>query len=129
MNIINNGFKMLSGSFGVVGLTLMLATLFVVSIPQAHAAVYPDVLVGQDLTVGSTGDGVVVLQSLLSELGYLSVPQRIPLGYYGSMTKNALANYQMALNVSPTGGYFGQETKLAMHSHFASRGWLSLLGW
>jgi peptidoglycan hydrolase-like protein with peptidoglycan-binding domain len=129
MNIITNGSRILSGSLFIASLSLAIIAVFIVTAPQARAAVFPNVLIGPDMTTGSRGESVVVLQSLLSELGYLSVPQSIPLGYFGSMTKNALANYQIALNVAPTSGYFGQETKTAVYSQFASRGWLSLLGW
>jgi len=65
----------------------------------------------------------------MSELGYLNVPSNIPLGYYGAMTRDAVARYQAALGVSPTAGYFGPASKIAMHSQFSSHGWLALLGW
>lgn len=120
---------------GVVGVitgtsvVLALAVVMLVAAPQAKAAEYPNILVDSSLTVGSTGQGVVVLQGLLSEMGYLNVPTNIPFGYYGSMTKNAVARYQASLNVYPPVGYFGPITKVAMHSDFASHGWLKLLGW
>ncbi len=98
-------------------------------VPQrAHAQVYPNVFVGRDLTLGSSGQDVVFLQGLLSEMGYLNVPISVPLGYFGSLTQSALAQYQAAIGVSPASGYFGSITKTAMTNAFASRGWLALLG-
>jgi peptidoglycan hydrolase-like protein with peptidoglycan-binding domain len=118
----SQGFAMKLGAIGVIA-----AALFI-SAPYAHAE-SPDILVGQDLTIGSTGQGVVVLQSLLQELGYMTIPTGIPMGYYGPLTKRGVARYQAALGVSPAAGYFGPLTKVAMHQQFASKGWLTLLGW
>ncbi len=111
------------------GLVIAIATAFLISTPQAKAAEFPNILVGQNLTVGSTGQSVVVLQGLMSELGYLRVPQGIPFGYYGTLTKNAVAQYQASMNVSPAVGYYGPLTKVAMYSNFSSHGWLQMLGW
>lgn len=62
-------------------------------------------------------------------MGYLNIPVGIPLGYYGSLTKSAVARYQNSMNVSPSIGYFGPKTKIALYSDLASRGWLDELGW
>lgn len=117
--------KVFSGT--VLALILILTVL--VFVPQAKAAESPNILVGSDLTVGSTGSGVAVLQGLMSELGFLNVPMGIPFGYYGGMTRDAVARYQSSLNVSPPVGYFGPLTKTAMHSDFSQHGYLKLLGW
>lgn len=112
------------------GLALAFVMALLVSVPSASA--YPidqNITVGQDMTVGSTGSGVVVLQGLLSEMGYLNVPTGVPLGYFGALTQGAVGRYQAAQNVSPTAGYFGPLSKIAMHSQFASHNWLNLLGW
>ena len=128
MNTIKNYFK-ISGIITGVGMTLVLAAAYIISTPQAQAAQYPNIILGQDMAVGTTGQGVVVLQSLLSETGYLIIPARVPFGYYGSLTMEAVARYQNSLNVVPSNGYFGAITKSAMYSHFAVHGWLDLLGW
>jgi peptidoglycan hydrolase-like protein with peptidoglycan-binding domain len=99
-----------------------------VSVPQA-SAYEQNILVGQDLTIGSTGQSVVVLQGLLSELGYLNIPLGVPQGYFGAMTRDAVSKYQAARSVTPTAGYFGPITKVAMHQEFAAHNWLALLGW
>ncbi len=104
----------------------MLTLLFV---PKAEAAEWPNILTGNNLALGSTGQGVVVLQGLLSELGFLQVPTGVALGYYGKLTQSAVASYQMSKNVTPSIGYFGPLSKIAMHQEFASKNWLTMLGW
>jgi len=111
----------------IVGTSLALALVSVTAIPFAQADT--NILVGSNLTIGSTGQNVVVLQGLLSELGYLNIPAGISMGYFGSMTKSSLARYQQAQNVTPSVGYFGPVTKVAMHKDFSSHNWLALLGW
>ncbi|MEN9647648.1 MAG: putative peptidoglycan binding domain [Candidatus Parcubacteria bacterium] len=98
------------------------------SAPLAYAE-SPNILVGQDMTIGSSNQGVVVLQGLLSETGYLQIPMGVPMGYYGGITKNALSRYQAAQGVTPSVGYFGPVTKTAMHEDLRSHNWLGLLGW
>lgn len=73
----------------------------------------------QDLTVGSEGQVVANLQGLLLELGYLTVPQGTVLGYFGPLTKAALAKFQSSIGVSPTSGYFGPITKTALTAWIA----------
>ena len=114
----------------MTGASVLMALAFVVSIAAPSAmAQTQNILVGQNMSIGSTGDGVVVLQGLLSEFGYLSVPSSVPFGYFGALTASALGRYQASLNITPTVGYFGPTTKIAMHDDFSPRGWLSLLGW
>jgi len=88
-----------------------------------------NILVNENLSVGSTGQGVVALQGLLSEMGYLEVPTGVALGYYGPLTQKAVSRYQIDRRVYPSAGYFGPLTKVSMHQDFVSRGWLSLLNW
>ncbi|MDD5165542.1 MAG: peptidoglycan-binding protein [Candidatus Pacebacteria bacterium] len=100
----------------------------VIIAPQAHAETQ-NITVSENLTVGMAGASVVTLQALLSEMGYLNVPAGIPLGYYGSLTKNAVARYQSTLNVTPAVGYYGPVTKVALFNDFSNHGWTRLLGW
>ncbi len=113
----------------IAALVTVFTFAMLLSAKSAKAAEYPNILVDQNMTLGSTGQGVVILQGLLSEFGYLNVPAGVPFGYYGALTKDAVARYQASLNVSPAVGYFGPVTKIAMHSDFSPRGWLTLLGW
>lgn len=106
----------------------VLALVFFIQTSRVNA-MEPNILIGPDLSLGSTGPHVVMLQGLLSELGYLTVPTGVPLGYYGSMTRGAVGKYQANLNVSPTAGYYGSLTKNAMRSDFRAHGWTKLLGW
>ncbi|MEY2664221.1 MAG: hypothetical protein RIT04_29 [Candidatus Parcubacteria bacterium] len=117
-------------NLGFVALALI-ATVVIFAAPSvSHAqAILPNILVGQDLTVGSSNQGVVVLQGLLSEMGYFNMPAGVSYGYYGALTKTAVANYQASLNVYPAVGYYGPVTKTAIHADFANHGYLSLLGW
>jgi len=63
-----------------------------------------------NLTVGSTGADVTALQGVLAEAGYLAVS---PTGYFGNLTKAALAKWQAANVISPAVGYFGPITRAA----------------
>jgi len=111
----------------IIGASLVFAFGLFVSVPRVNAET--NITAGENLTVGSTGPGVVVLQGLLSEMGYMSIPVTTPFGYFGPATKTALAKYQASQNVSPAVGYFGPASKIAMHQHFSSHNWLTLLGW
>ena len=66
----------------------------------------------RDLTVGSKGDDVSALQQVLVDGGYLNIVA--PTGYFGAMTKAALAKYQAANGIAPAIGYFGPKTRAAM---------------
>lgn len=59
-----------------------------------------------DLTVGSTGAQVVALQNSLVSGGYLTMPAGVSMGYFGSLTKSAVAKWQAAMGL-PATGYFG----------------------
>ncbi len=67
----------------------------------------------QNLTVGSEGADVTALQQFLFEKGYLKVN---PTGYFGPLTKAALASYQASVGISPAVRYFGPITR----AHFNS---------
>ena len=62
----------------------------------------------RDLTVGSKGADVTALQNWLGSKGYLSVAAT---GYFGALTKAALAKFQAANGISPAAGYFGPKTR------------------
>ena len=129
MTNILNYFKLSTNVLVGIGIFAIVAIAMLVSVPQAKAAEFPDILANQNMTVGPTGQGVVVLQGLMTELGYLNVPSGIPFGYFGSLTKAAVAKYQASNNVYPAIGFFGPVTKLAMYDDFSNHGWLSMLGW
>jgi len=74
----------------------------------------------RDLTVGSTGDDVKSLQSMLISKGYLKIAA--PTGYFGALTKAALAAYQSAGGISPAVGYFGPITRAFVASSTTTGG-------
>ncbi|MDE1970506.1 MAG: peptidoglycan-binding protein [Patescibacteria group bacterium] len=71
----------------------------------------------RSLTVGSRGNDVTCLQGVLHSDGYLAVPAT---GYFGSLTKAAVAKWQAAKGVSPAAGYFGPISQKAFASMTAT---------
>ena len=69
----------------------------------------------RDLTLGSRGDDVTALQNFLIKEGAgvsaTALEEVGATGYFGALTKQALAEYQSANNVSPAVGYFGPLTR------------------
>ncbi|MBI2086849.1 MAG: peptidoglycan-binding protein [Candidatus Zambryskibacteria bacterium] len=61
----------------------------------------------QNLTVGSTGAEVTALQQVLVNGGHLVMPAGVAMGYFGSLTKAAVAAWQAANGVTPAAGYWG----------------------
>ncbi len=68
-----------------------------------------------NLTSGSVGGSVTLLQSFLIEQGSGPEAQKLALrgttGYFGALTKSALIEYQKAHGIIPASGYFGPLTK------------------
>ena len=60
-----------------------------------------------NLTVGSTGAEVTALQQMLVAQGHLVMPVGVAYGYFGTLTRAAVASWQAANGISPTAGYFG----------------------
>ena len=67
----------------------------------------------KDLTLGAKGADVTALQQFLNSKGYLTVSAT---GYFGALTKAALAKFQAASNISPAAGYFGPITMKAVNA-------------
>uniref|UniRef100_UPI003080795A peptidoglycan-binding domain-containing protein n=1 Tax=Mesomycoplasma ovipneumoniae TaxID=29562 RepID=UPI003080795A len=59
-----------------------------------------------NLTVGARGADVVALQSFLESKGVLTIPAGVAKGYFGAMTRSALAAYQSMKGIKPAAGYF-----------------------
>ena len=66
-----------------------------------------------DLTIGSTGQDVTELQTILIAAGYLKIGA--PTGYFGSLTEAAVKLYQAA-NGIPATGYVGPLTLAALNA-------------
>src|SRR3990167_7104767 len=60
----------------------------------------------RSLTVGSRGDDVTCLQNYLTSTGHFTYSGGAT-GYFGSITRTAVAAWQSANGVSPAVGYFG----------------------
>lgn len=69
-----------------------------------------------DLTVGSTGADVTALQQFLVSKGYLQMPANVSYGYFGPITKAAVAAYQTAAGITPAVGYFGPITRAKVNA-------------
>lgn len=71
----------------------------------------------RDLELNATGDDVKLLQQFLNQQGFVvGAPGQFgSMGYettyFGSMTKAALAKFQMTNNITPAVGYFGPVTR------------------
>lgn len=63
----------------------------------------------RNLTLGSDGEDVRALQTLLISKGY-QIPAGAT-GYFGIQTRTALAAYQRANGITPAAGYFGEKTR------------------
>lgn len=74
----------------------------------------------RDLSVGSRGDDVKMLQINMRELGFLSSKingvEYEPTTYFGGLTRQAVKDYQVARNIKPSLGYFGPITRKRLHS-------------
>ena len=111
MNKIINSVKA-SKSF-IITLGLITAALFVVIIPSVTNA---DVLYRQ-LQLGSKGADVSSLQSFLGEDNTI-YPQGLVTGYFGSLTKSAVSNFQ-SRNGLATVGRVGPATLTVINEQMA----------
>ncbi len=67
--------------------------------------------IAQSLTLGSKGADVTLLQQYLVSKGVLTMPAGAAYGYFGPLTKFALAKFQQQNGISPAAGFFGPLTK------------------
>jgi hypothetical protein len=72
----------------------------------------------RDLTIGSQGDDVVALQVALIALDKGPSAKALAgagaTGYFGTMTQAALSEYQRAMGITPSSGYYGPLTRARM---------------
>ncbi|MEO8638045.1 MAG: peptidoglycan-binding domain-containing protein, partial [Candidatus Taylorbacteria bacterium] len=68
-----------------------------------------------DLTIGSSNSDVSALQSILVTQGYLVMPMGVNKGYFGALTKAAVAKWQAAVGIVPAVGFFGPISRLKMN--------------
>ena len=72
----------------------------------------------RDLTMGVRGDDVTCLQNYLTSTGHFTYSGGAT-GYFGSITKSAVAAWQAANGVSPAAGYFGAISRAKYSSMLA----------
>lgn len=74
-----------------------------------------NVVPSRDLKLGSSGTDVIWLQAFLivasSGSAAVALAKAGPTGYFGPITKAALAEYQAKSGISPAAGYFGPLTR------------------
>ncbi|MDO8589877.1 MAG: peptidoglycan-binding protein [bacterium] len=69
-----------------------------------------------NLTIGSRGADVVLLQQFLVVKGYLQMPAGVSYGYFGYLTRGAVAGWQSAHGIAPAVGYFGPISRQAFNT-------------
>jgi len=79
---------------------------------SSSAAVY---YLKTNLGLGSSGNGVIILQRFLQIKNFLKLPAGTKEGYFGLLTKKALADFQKSAGL-PATGYCGHLTKAAINS-------------
>ena len=71
-------------------------------------------IITRDLYIGSIGDDVKQLQALLvNEVGYSA---DLLTGYFGRITRDAVARLQEKYGIKPTYGYFGAITRKKLNA-------------
>lgn len=64
----------------------------------------------RSIGIGAEGADVIALQTILEEKGFLVIPQEASKGYFGILTRDAVAKYQTSAGLSPV-GVFGPLTR------------------
>jgi hypothetical protein len=69
-----------------------------------------------NLDVGDEGASVTALQTFLVNNGFLVMPTGVSMGYFGELTRAALANFQAAFSIEPSVGFFGPLTRQVVNA-------------
>lgn len=90
---------------------------------EKKLAVIEKILSKNKVALGRTGAGVRFLQRFLINFKAGAYAVRLAnagaTGYFGTLTKQALSEYQSAIGISPAAGYFGLVTKANILAGFA----------
>jgi len=105
---MSNTKRIVAGALGLVTALSLVATAAVLT-ASAQSANYNFT---QNLTVGSSGPSVTALQELLASKGFFTVT---PTGYFGAITKAAVAAWQASAGL-PSTGFFGPLSRAAVNS-------------
>lgn len=92
--------------------------IFTDAIPT-DGAVGTSVNFSRSLGVGTQGADVTELQVILEQKGFLVMPQGVAYGFFGPLTRAAVAGYQVANGIAPAVGYFGPLTRSRLISELA----------
>ncbi|MBX4189247.1 peptidoglycan-binding protein [Candidatus Parcubacteria bacterium] len=106
-------FAPVAGAQTVAQLQAQLATLMAQIQALQGGSASASVSFTRDLTVGSTGADVTALQQVLVSKGFLTIPAGTAYGYFGGLTKAAVARWQASAGVTPAAGYFGPRSRAA----------------
>jgi peptidoglycan hydrolase-like protein with peptidoglycan-binding domain len=89
-------------------------------IPEAEIPYSLVVKINKDLEIGSSGEEVVWLQDFLISADTGLYAKRLAsvgaTGYFGAITKDTLAEYQIAVGIKPASGYFGPITRTSIRT-------------
>jgi len=87
---------------------------------QDEGVLSQSVSINRDLETGSLGEEVGWLQNFLIQVNSGPYSRNLAsvgaTGYFGSLTRNALAEYQDTAGIAPARGYFGPITRAKLHS-------------
>jgi len=64
----------------------------------------------RSLAIGARGTDVAALQTVLVQKGFLTIPYGVAKGYFGTLTRSAVAKYQASVGL-PANGVFGSLTR------------------
>ncbi|HYE23467.1 MAG TPA: peptidoglycan-binding domain-containing protein [Candidatus Paceibacterota bacterium] len=96
-------------------LPVLVGLMFALFVPAFAAE---DAAPARDLYVGARGADVTWLQHFLIEMGTgkaaISLKAAGATGYFGPLTRSALAEFQSARQITPAQGYFGSKTRAAV---------------
>ncbi len=67
-----------------------------------------------NLSLGASGNDVVVLQKFLQGKNFLKIPAGVKEGYFGALTKKAVVDFQKSVGL-PATGYFGPLTRAVIN--------------
>jgi len=71
------------------------------------------------LSIGMRGSDVAVLQTILEQRAFLKMPLRVAKGYFGTLTRAAVIDYQRSVGL-PSDGVFGLATRTKLISEQSS---------
>jgi hypothetical protein len=104
----------------VFSIALAIALAFSVVAPVATSAQSMTYAFNTNLTMGSRGADVVMLQSFLESKGLITIPAGVAKGYFGALTRSAVSAYQISKGITPAAGYFGPLTRASANADGSS---------